>query len=215
MRFVTVLVLVLFVVRHAPASTDPEPRACDEPAPSRSTGAPRVAAWAEALPALTVRNVTTRVTGAVRLYAADGTVDEGQRKLFERVASGMDTDPRPLSLRLEQLVVKAAYRFNRARILIVSGWRFHAGRHGTGEALDFKLDGIQAARLAAYLRTLPRVGVGVYTHPRTQFVHLDVRDVSYHWIDASPPGIRWRESPLRDNAAARIDGSWTSEMDLP
>ena len=92
-----------------------------------------------------------------------------------------------LAARLEQLVVKAAHHFGDAHVLVVSGWRERAGRHTSGEALDFKLQGVAAAQLAAYLRGLPRVGVGIYTHPKTQYVHLDVRDASYHWLDALAP----------------------------
>jgi hypothetical protein len=111
--------------------------------------------------------------------------------------------------------MKAAYHFGGTRVIVISGFRRNAGRHGTGDAVDFKLEGVRAARLAAYLRSLPRTGVGVYTHPRTQFVHLDVRESSYFWIDASPPGVRWRPAQLRDPSAAKRDGSWKSEMDLP
>ena len=98
---------------------------------------------------------------------------------------------------------------------VLLGWRTGAARHGTGEAIDFKLDGVRSSELAAYLRMMPRVGVGVYTHPRTQFVHLDVREPSYHWIDASPPGVRWREAMLRDPRASNLDASWTPQMDSP
>jgi hypothetical protein len=208
-------VLSLFVVRDAAASTQREPRICEESGLSRGAPARRAAAWADALAPVDVKNVATRMSGPVRLYASDGVVDESQRRVFELLASGSETNAPPLSLRLEQLVVKASYHFDGARILVVSGWRIRAGRHGTGEALDFRLEGIRVWRLAAYLRTLPRVGVGIYTHPRTQYVHLDVRDTSYHWIDASPPGVRWRGAPLWNKATAKNDASWTSDMDLP
>ena len=69
--------------------------------------------------------------------------------------------------------------------------------------------------LAAYLRTLALVGVGLYTHPRTQYVHLDIRDESYHWIDGSPPGVTWREQQLLDWTRWKKDPSYTPEMDLP
>ncbi len=72
-----------------------------------------------------------------------------------------------------------------------------------------------AAALAAYLRTGARVGVGVYTHPRTQFVHLDVREASYHWTDASPPGVSWRETRLGDRSAPARDAAYRPERDLP
>jgi hypothetical protein len=170
--------------------------------------------WATALAPLDVANVTTKARSRVRLYGGDGSVDETACEDFERIAAGAD-EPRPLARRLEQLVVKAAYHFGGVRVLMVSGFRPNAGRHGTGDALDFKLEGIPAARLAAYLRRLPRVGVGIYTHPRTQFVHLDVRDASYYWLDASPPGVKWHEARLYDPSAQKRDAAWTPEMDEP
>ena len=151
---------------------------------------------------------------SLRLYADAGEIDDTARAEFERVAAH-DDEPHALAARLEQLVFKAAYRFKGAPVDVVSSWRQHAGRHSSGEALDFKLRGVPAATLAAYLRGLSRVGVGIYTHPRTQFVHLDVRDQSYHWLDASPPGIKWHEKELRDSKAAKRDENWTPDSDLP
>jgi hypothetical protein len=174
----------------------------------------RTDSWATRLPAIDVKNIVTREVARLRLYASTGAVDEGARLEFERVAAN-DSEQHSLSERLEQLVFKAAYHFGGAHVAIVSGWREHAGRHTTGAALDFKLDGVYAARLAAYLRGLPRVGVGIYTHPGTQFVHLDVRDQSYHWIDASPPGVKWRERQLHDAHADKRDAAWTPVSDLP
>jgi uncharacterized protein YcbK (DUF882 family) len=175
---------------------------------------PRITPWAAALAPLEMTNVTTRARARIRLYDGGGSINEDARATFERIAAGSD-DVRPLASRLEQLVVKAAYHFSSAAVRVVSGFRPNAGRHGTGEALDFKLEGVPASRLAAYLRHLPRVGVGIYTHPRTQFVHLDVRDASYHWLDASPPGVKWREAMLADPLAKKRDATWTPEMDDP
>ena len=81
--------------------------------------------------------------------------------------------------------------------------------------MDFSLPGVTAAKLAAYLRGNGRVGVGVYTHKRTQYVHLDVRDESYHWIDASPPGATWREGKLTDRGAPARDAAYEPAQDLP
>ena len=178
------------------------------PRSSRST------AWAEALAPVPVTSGSTGATAAVRLYTRDGEVDEAERMRFEHVVA-RDGEQHVLAERLEQLVVKAAYHFDGTRVVVVSGWREHAGRHTTGEALDFKLEGVPAAQLAAYLRSLPRVGVGIYTHPRTQYVHLDVREPSYHWLDASPPGITWKERQLRDPGQSKRDASWSPEDDLP
>jgi hypothetical protein len=202
----------------APASAAPEPsrsqRAAVETPLSRVEPAPRVAAWAEHLPPVEIVGVNARLVANVRLYRDDGEIDEDARDEFERVASG-DAEPHRLAVRVEQLVLRAAYHFKATQVVIVSAWRANAGRHGTGEAIDFKLRGVRASLLAAYLRGTPRAGVGVYTHPRTQFVHLDVREASYHWIDASPPGVKWREGQLRDTKATKRDAAWTPEMDLP
>jgi uncharacterized protein YcbK (DUF882 family) len=214
------IALVAFVAaRDAPAAIAREPRAADETQSAAAARPARVSSWATALDPIDFVNLTTRARAAIRLYGGDGAVDDDARAAFEQVAaSPMDaaaTRVRPLAVRLEQLVVKAAYHFQRARVLVVSGFRANAGRHGTGDALDFKLEGISASRLAAYLRAFPRAGVGVYTHPRTQFVHLDVRESSYHWLDASPPGVKWREAMLRDPSAEKRDAAWTPDMDEP
>jgi hypothetical protein len=176
--------------------------------------AERYVAWARALAPLDVAYPNTGATARLRLYGGDGEVDDAARATLERVVSN-DGDRHDLAPRLEQLVAKAAYHFGGAPVVVVSAWRPNAGRHTTGEGLDFKLDGVKAAALAAWLRGLPRVGVGIYVHPRTQYVHLDIRDESYHWIDASPPGITWREKQLADPSHVTRDASWTPDADLP
>ena len=158
--------------------------------------------------------MATHETAHLRLYTGAGSIDEAARRDFERIAD-RDPEPHALAERLEQLVFKASYHFGGAAVHIVSGWRRHARRHTNGEALDFKLEGVYSATLAAYLRGLPHVGVGVYTHPQTGFVHLDVRDQSYHWVDASPPGITWRERPLPNPRGLVRDADWRPEADLP
>jgi uncharacterized protein YcbK (DUF882 family) len=205
--------VALFVARDAPAHSLRCAHGAVEAILAPSKPAPRVVAWARALPAIEV-TAANHAKAGVRLYTDDGEVDPSARETLERIAAN-DGEPHEFAVRVEQLLVRAAYHFGDAQVYVVSGWRDRASRHGTGEAIDFKLKGVSARTLAAYLRSLPRAGVGVYTNPRTQFVHLDVRDQSYHWIDASPPGIHWREGMLRDPSAAKRDAAWTPEMDLP
>ncbi len=174
----------------------------------------RLDSWAVTLPAIAVKNTATQQTARLRLYSATGAVNDAVRLAFEGIATQTD-EHHALSERLEQLVFKAAYHFGGARVDIVSAWREQAGRHTSGDALDFKLQGVYPQALASYLRGLSRVGVGIYTNPKTQFVHLDVRDQSFHWVDASPPGVKWRERQLRDPHAAQRDASWAPEADLP
>ncbi len=191
-----------------------EARVCIETPLAAALRPARVAVWAEKLGPIEVEGAATPQVTPIRLYGADGEIDPAALTAFEQAAS-RDDEVHPLAARVVQLVFKAAYHFGGARVVIVSGFRPHAGKHGTNEAVDFKLKGVRAARLAAYLRGLPRAGVGIYTHPRTQYVPLDVREPSFHWIDASPPGVHWREGALWDKHIVQRDASWTPEMDLP
>lgn len=176
-------------------------------------------AWAKALPSLAVSCANTGAKAVIRLYANDGTVDPEATAAFDAVAADSN-GPYPLKERLLQLVVKSANHFKSEKLTVVSGYRKPRGKkatdhHTRGEALDFRLEGIDYRKLAAYLRSLPRVGVGVYTDPRTHYVHLDVRDRSFHWLDASPPGVVWREASLPDAKQASRDAAYTEESDLP
>lgn len=174
----------------------------------------RFASWAAALEPIEVAGPQVGSTARIRLYDPAGDIDPEARAEFERIASH-DPEPHRLAARVEQLVFKAAYHFDAPSMVVVSAWRRRAGRHGEGEAIDFKLKGVNPWKLGAYLRTLPRVGVGIYTNPATQFVHVDVRDPSYHWMDGSPPGVHWRERQLGDAKAKERDATYSPEMDLP
>jgi hypothetical protein len=207
-------VLPLLVTRDVGAHALARVQLCIETPLVAALRPARVAAWAEKLEAVEVGNAGTHTRVRIRLYASDGEVDEGARETFEAIAA-RDATAHRLSVRVEQLVFKAAYHFRSPTVIVVSGFRAHASRHGTGEAVDFKLSGVWAGALADYLRGFPRAGVGLYTNPGTQYVHLDVREPSYHWLDASPPGVHWRERGLADPKGKRRDASWTPEFDLP
>ena len=193
-----------------------ESRGCIETPLVAALRPARVVAWADKLAPIEVESPAKGGVASIRLYGSDGEVDPTALEAFERAASQPDDDElHRLAVRLVQLVFKAAYHFGGKRVIVVSGFRPHASKHGTNEALDFKLKGVRASILAAYLRGMPRAGVGIYTHPRTQYVHLDVREPSFHWIDASPPGVHWREGALWDKSCTKRDAAWTPEMDLP
>jgi uncharacterized protein YcbK (DUF882 family) len=179
---------------------------------------PPEAPWAVALAPLKVTCANSGESASLRFYDSDGSLAPSAVEAFSRVSADFNGYA-PLKPRLVQLVAKAAYHFHSSSLVIVSGFRQKRGgkvdHHTAGEALDFKLPGVDYRKLAAYLRSYPLVGVGVYTNPRTQYVHLDVRDRSYHWIDASPPGVTWREALLADPSQATRDASYTPESDLP
>ncbi len=193
-----------------------EPRPVPELPSASEPAAALVTPWARELEPVKIENPNARLEGAVRLYGADGAVDLAALAEFRRLVGDGQREA-PLAERTVQLALKAAYHFGARTMVVISAYRpgRHNGPHGQGRAIDFKLNGVSAAKLAAYLRTLPRVGVGIYTHPNTQFVHLDVRETSWHWLDASPPGKRWREMPLPDAHRVERDATYTSASDLP
>jgi hypothetical protein len=46
-------------------------------------------------------------------------------------------------------------------------------------------------------------------------VHVDDRDRSYFWLDASPPGRNWRARQLGVPGAAKRDATYTPNLDWP
>ncbi|MEL6181833.1 MAG: DUF882 domain-containing protein, partial [Myxococcota bacterium] len=81
-------------------------------------------------------------------------------------------------------------------------------RHGTGEAADIRVPGVPAADVAYMVRAhFERVGVGYY--PTSGFVHVDVRNQSYYWIDRSGPGERQQLVPQDIKPAPKPGSDWT------
>jgi uncharacterized protein YcbK (DUF882 family) len=175
------------------------------------------------LPAIRFDNQNTRESASIALYDAEGRVNEVEAsKLDELLCDSRDVKVRAtshLDRRTLQLVVRAALHFHAREVIVVSAYRKpgrrREGLHASGKAVDFKLPEVPARSLAAYLRTLSRVGVGVYTHPRTMYVHLDDREHSFHWLDASPPGRSWREMSIGDASLPKRDAAYSRADDWP
>ena len=178
------------------------------------------------LPPLHLWNINTNAEATVRLYRGDGSLDEGAARELDRLLADGRRPGRPpevaeMDRRLLRLLFRAAYHFRGTEVELVSGyrkpWRYGEGYHGKGRAVDFRLVGVEAKELAAYLRQQPRVGVGLYTHPRTRWVHLDVRERSYHWVDGTPPGKRWGAArlPSDQRALEARDADYDEGDDLP
>jgi uncharacterized protein YcbK (DUF882 family) len=196
--------------------------------PPALLGAPPLAASAEEtrfsrLAPLEFSSANLHRSLSVRLYDHDGRVDEAAASELDNLLADA-RDPEQIEVcaiqrRTLQLVAKAAYHFRSTHIEVVSAYRKprrrREGPHGRGDAVDFKLEDVPANLLAAYLRTQPRVGVGIYTHPKTQFVHLDVREQSFHWLDASPPGKHWRERSIGGKTAVKRDATYVRGDDWP
>ncbi len=176
-----------------------------------------------ALPALRFDNQNTGESATVRLYDESGHVDRHEAERLDTLLCDsrdpMNRATVTLDRRTLQLAVRAALHFRVSEVVVVSAYRKPGrraeGPHASGRALDFKLPAVPPRILAAYLRTLPRVGVGIYTHPRTAFVHLDDREHSFHWLDASPPGRHWREMSIGGAGLAKRDASYARADDWP
>jgi uncharacterized protein YcbK (DUF882 family) len=172
---------------------------------------------------LRIVNINTDRALDTRLYDLWGNVDEAAASELDALlcdARNRDNiQTTVLDRRTLQLMYRAAYHFRAKKVIVISAYRKPGlkgeGQHAQGKAVDFKLTNTSAAALAAYLRTFARVGVGVYTHPDTQYVHLDVRDRSFHWIDASPPGRTWRERAIGGAGMAKRDSTYSPTNDWP
>jgi uncharacterized protein YcbK (DUF882 family) len=208
--------------RSAPVSAPPPVafvERCLPPVPPPSVA---LATAFSRLPALRVFRAEPAFSAEVRLYDARGYVDEGAASRLDELFSDVRDPLQPALARIDrrtlQLVFRAAYHFGATSVEVISGYRKpgrrREGLHGQGLAVDFRVQGVSAAELASYLRNLSRIGVGVYTHPRTQYVHVDVREASYHWLDASPPRRNWRERSLGRIAPAH-DAAYRREQDWP
>ncbi len=113
----------------------------------------------------------------------------------------------PVEPRLLDLVYDIETHFQSREVRFVSGYRTPrkggGSNHGKGRAMDLVVPGAADADVAAYARTLGFVGVGIY--PTSGFVHVDVRDRSYFWSDASGPGRKNRERGILSDLAASSD----------
>ena len=125
-------------------------------------------------------------------------IRKSARKRLSRFFRDRKTGKTPrLPERLLWYLYIVGYHYDRP-VGLVSGLRTGArakSRHRTGMAADIRIEGVAPEALWAYTKTrFKKVGLGWY--PNSRFVHLDVRDKSYYWIDDSGPGEepRYREN---------------------
>jgi len=99
----------------------------------------------------------------------------------------------PIEPRLLDIVYRIQMHFSAQEIRVISGYRTpaaiasgHGSNHGRGRAIDVVVPGATDEDVAKLVREMGFMGVGIY--PVSGFVHVDVRDRSYFWIDTSGPG---------------------------
>ena len=113
----------------------------------------------------------------------------------------------PVDPRLLDMVYRIQAHFHAHEIRIISGYRTpHGGatsNHGKGRAMDLVVPGATDEEVAKLAREEGFAGVGIY--PVSGFVHVDVRERSYFWVDSSGPGKRSRTRGILADVAARSD----------
>lgn len=112
----------------------------------------------------------------------------------------------PVHPRLLELLLDVQEHFHAGEIRLLSGYRSPwegNSNHGKGRAADIVVPGTSDEAAAIYARGLGYVGVGIY--PTSHFLHVDVREASYFWVDASAPGRPHRERGILANVAKESD----------
>jgi len=113
----------------------------------------------------------------------------------------------PIDPRLLDMVYRIEAHFHAHEIRIISGYRTPHGsatsNHGKGRAMDLVVPGASDEEVAKLAREEGFAGVGIY--PVSGFVHVDVRERSYFWVDTSGPGKRSRIRGILADVAAKSD----------
>jgi uncharacterized protein YcbK (DUF882 family) len=125
---------------------------------------------------------------------------------------GSTGNEHPVDPRVLDLVYRVQVHFNAQEVRIISGYRTPRGvsrsNHGKGRAIDLVVPGTSDEEVAKFAREQGFVGVGIY--PESGFVHLDVRERSYFWVDTSGPGKRSRMRGILADLAAKSDAAATA-----
>ena len=113
----------------------------------------------------------------------------------------------PVDPRTLDLVYRLQLHFKAPEIRIISGYRTprpgNNSNHGKGRAIDLVVPGATDEEVAKLAREQGFTGVGVY--PVSGFVHVDVRERSYFWVDTSGPRQRSRIRGILGELAAQSD----------
>jgi uncharacterized protein YcbK (DUF882 family) len=202
-----------------PAKPAPKPMTAAKAAPTKPAYATYVRAWHAAMagPPETDAHgrpllVLSTITGHERL-AVPAATDKGgfAARDLDRISDALrepsSGNRHPVEARLVDVLYQLQVHFHAPELRIVSGYRTprrsRGSNHGKGRAADIVVPGASDQDVAAFARKLGFVGVGIY--PTSGFVHVDVRDRSYFWVDTSGPGKRNRERGILGDLAKLSD----------
>jgi uncharacterized protein YcbK (DUF882 family) len=166
-----------------------------------------------ALQALSTIERVAITAGGERGGFAPDDLDRAARVLREP-GSGNE---HPVDPRLLDLVYRIQLHFSAQEVRVISGYRTPrasgTSNHGKGRAMDIVVPGASDEDVARFVREQGFVGCGVY--PVSGFVHVDVRERSYFWVDMSGPGKKNRTRGILGDLAARADARAVERGERP
>lgn len=163
---------------------------------------------ANGLPLLVLHSLNTNDRTELAPYTKDGgfSAEDLDRASYV-VREPRSGNRHPIEPHLIDLVYRLETHFNSPEIRVVSCYRTPSGKgrsnHGRGRAIDFIVPGATDEEVAKVARDFGFVGVGIY--PTSGFIHMDVRDRSYFWVDRSGPGKRNRAKGILSDLAHKSD----------
>lgn len=123
----------------------------------------------------------------------------------------------PVAPRLLDVLYRIQTHFDAEELRIISGYRTprrgKTSNHGKGRALDIVVPGARDEDVAKFAREMGFLGVGIY--PTSGFVHVDVRERSFFWVDTSGPGRRNRTRGILGELARQSDAKAISRGEKP
>jgi uncharacterized protein YcbK (DUF882 family) len=136
---------------------------------------------------LALESVNTGEQLEVTLDLATGELDETSYRAFRHFMRCLHSSAEsPMDPRLITLLHSISVRTGR-KILIVSGFRLPVystaafSYHARGMAADIRIPGMTALMVRDLVTSMGVKGIGYY--PRSEFVHVDVREQKSFWTD--------------------------------
>lgn len=172
--------------------------------------------WQAGMRDIVFHAVNTGETVLVRPFRPDGTPEPEAVQTLRHVLRDHRADAdHEVHPRLLSVLYRLVSALDAPQVNVISAFRRQRGRghslHGEGQAIDLIVPGVDSERVAEVARGFGHVGVGVY--PTSGFVHLDVRDRSYFWIDRSGPGQRGRVVQVRADESRAADARYHASSD--
>ncbi len=128
-----------------------------------------------------------------------------------------DGHEHPIDGHLLDIVYELQRHFKSGEIRFVSGYRTPTKRlgsnHGYGRAMDLVVPGTVDEWVASYVRAMGFTGAGTY--PISGFVHVDVRERSFYWVDKSGPGAPNKTTGVLPGDALSSDAKARKEGKIP